>query len=85
MIRGNGEIKKCLDEYVNGFVVADHLRKCLIVEDDESYSLFSDQDRKEFIFHLFKALSLGGKLCQFEDTLQPYLDATKLIYKDLVW
>ncbi|KAG5334633.1 CF300 protein, partial [Acromyrmex charruanus] len=29
-------------------------------------------------------LVLGGTLCQFEDVIQPYLDITKKIYKDLI-
>lgn len=54
------------------------------MEEFEEYDVFSDTDRKEFIFHLFKCLCLGGKLCQYEDTIGTYLSTTKLIYKDLI-
>jgi cilia- and flagella-associated protein 300 len=64
--------------------VSDELRKCLLMEEFDSYSTFSAEDRKEFIFHIFKALCLGGRLCQFEDSAKPYLEATKKTYKDLI-
>ncbi|KAJ3010277.1 hypothetical protein HKX48_007499 [Thoreauomyces humboldtii] len=84
VVRKTGEIVKCLDEYHERFLVADELRRCLIVEEAETYALFGQEEREEFIFHVFKALCLGGKLCQYEDELEPYLNATKLIYKDLI-
>ncbi|XP_046926295.1 cilia- and flagella-associated protein 300 isoform X1 [Lynx rufus] len=56
----------------------------LLVEDSEKYEIFSQADREEFLFCLFKHLCLGGALCQYEDVLNPYLETTKLIYKDLV-
>ncbi|KAJ3173440.1 hypothetical protein HDU87_007601 [Geranomyces variabilis] len=84
VIRRDGEIIKCLDEYHESFLVADELRKCLLVRDSDNYELFNDADRDEFIFCLFKALALGGKLCQYEDTLEPYLAATRAVYKDMI-
>lgn len=62
--RPDGDIKKCLDEYYDSFLVSDQLRKCLLMREFEEYDTFSSQDRQEFIFHLFKALCLGGRLCQ---------------------
>ncbi|KAI8848825.1 hypothetical protein BC829DRAFT_393118 [Chytridium lagenaria] len=59
------------DEYIDGFVVSDELRRCLLMEEFESYDIFSGADRKEFIFH-------------FEDEVEPYLTTTKKIYKDLM-
>jgi len=56
----------------------------LLVEDSEKYEVFSRPDREEFLFCLFKHLCLGGALCQYEDVLHPYLETTKLLYKDLV-
>ncbi|KAJ3190929.1 hypothetical protein HDU67_006061, partial [Dinochytrium kinnereticum] len=83
-LRPDGQIKKCLDEYVDGFVVSDELRKCLLMEECESYDLFSKADRREFIFMLFKSVALGGRLCQFEDEIGAYLETTKKLYKDLM-
>ncbi len=59
--------------------------QCLLLEDSDNYDIFSETDRKEFLFCLFKHMCLGGEVCQYEDSIQPYLDATKLLYKDLVW
>jgi hypothetical protein len=64
IVRSNGDIKKCLDEYYDNFLVSDQLRKCLLMQEFEEYDLFSATDRQEFIFHLFKSLCLGGRLCQ---------------------
>jgi len=56
----------------------------LLLDDSDNYSLFSEDERGEFLFRLFRHLCLGGAICQFEDNVQSYLDVTKAIYKDLV-
>lgn len=56
----------------------------LLDEESEEYSLYSEDERNEFVFRIFQMFVLGGTLCQFEDALQPYLDITKSIYKDLI-
>lgn len=56
----------------------------LLDEDSDEYSLYTEDERKEFVFRIFQMFVLGGMFCQFEDTLQPYLDVTRSIYKDLV-
>lgn len=56
----------------------------LLDEESEEYNLYSEEERNEFIFRIFQMLVLGGILCQYEDTLEPYLDVTKNIYKDLI-
>ncbi|KAJ3043621.1 hypothetical protein HK097_001707 [Rhizophlyctis rosea] len=84
ILRPTGETIKCFDTYHDSFLISDQLRKCLLMPEEPSYEAFSPTDRQEFIFHVFKALCLGGRLCQFEDFVEPYLECTKLIYKDLV-
>ncbi|KAJ3391260.1 hypothetical protein HDU92_009120 [Lobulomyces angularis] len=86
IVRPNGDIRKCLDEYIDppGFLISDELRKCLAMEASEVYPIFTQEERKEFIFHVFKSLCLGGKICQYEDNISSYLEATKLVYKDLI-
>ncbi|CAK7317610.1 Cilia- and flagella-associated protein 300 [Vulpes lagopus] len=84
IVRANGHIIKCLDSFCDSFPISDELRKVLLVEDSEKYEVFSQPDREEFLFCLFKHLCLGGALCQYEDVLHPYLETTKLLYKDLV-
>ncbi|VDI61920.1 Hypothetical predicted protein [Mytilus galloprovincialis] len=56
----------------------------LLIDDSDHYCLYSDTEREELLFCIFKHICLGGKLCQFEDNVEPYLDITKNIYKDLI-
>ena len=56
----------------------------LLVEDSDHYDTFTDSERDEFLFLIFRHLCLGGALCQYEDSLEPYLEYTKMIYKDLL-
>ncbi|XP_054829127.1 cilia- and flagella-associated protein 300 isoform X2 [Eublepharis macularius] len=84
VVRENGYIVKCFDEYCDDTLIADELRKVLLLEDSDHFDLFSLSDREEFLFCLFKHLCLGGTLCQYEDDLGPYLETTKALYKDLV-
>ncbi|XP_078259277.1 cilia- and flagella-associated protein 300 isoform X1 [Rhinoraja longicauda] len=84
IVREAGHINKCLDEFYEDFVIADRLRQVLLLEDSDGYQIFSDTERKEFIFCLFKHFCLGGILCQFEDTIDPYLEITKAVYKEIV-
>ena len=53
-------------------------------EESEQYLTFDEGMRKEFIFRIFQHLSLGGGMCQFEDTVKDYLEQTQQFYKDLV-
>ncbi|NWI20336.1 CF300 protein, partial [Crypturellus soui] len=84
VVRETGHIVKCYDDYYDGIIISDELRKVLLLEDSDHYDLFSQSDRQEFLFCLFKHLCLGGTYCQFEDMLGPYLETTKALYKDLV-
>lgn len=56
----------------------------LLVDDSDHYCLYDDSEREEFLFNIFKHICLGGKLCQYEDNIDAYLDITKQIYKDLI-
>ncbi|XP_051500136.1 cilia- and flagella-associated protein 300 [Apus apus] len=84
VVRETGIIVKCYDDYYDDILISDELRKVLLLEDSEHYDLFSQLDREEFLFCLFKHLCIGGALCQFEDVVGPYLETTKALYKDLV-
>lgn len=54
------------------------------MEESEHYSAYSAEERDEFLFRLLRHLALGGALCQYEDTIAPYLDAARTLYKQLV-
>lgn len=53
-------------------------------EESENYYAVGRAEREEFLFRLFKHLCLGGELCQYEDTVEPYISTTRHIYKDLI-
>ncbi|XP_072764303.1 cilia- and flagella-associated protein 300 isoform X2 [Anoplolepis gracilipes] len=80
----SGTICKRCDMQVEDFLISDNLHGMLLDEESEEYNLYSKEERNEFVFRIFQMLVLGGILCQFEDTLEPYLDVTKSIYKDLI-
>ncbi|XP_032670943.1 cilia- and flagella-associated protein 300-like isoform X2 [Odontomachus brunneus] len=80
----SGTIRKRYDMQVEDFLISDNLHGMLLDEDSDEYNLYAEDERKEFVFRIFQMLVLGGMLCQFEDTLQPYLNVTRSIYKDLV-
>ncbi|KAK3582105.1 hypothetical protein CHS0354_009162 [Potamilus streckersoni] len=84
IVRESGHIHKCLDEYYEGIQISDELRKVLLLEESDNYEIFNESDREEFLFRLFKHLCIGGAVCQYEDTIDPYLNITKLLYKDIV-
>ncbi|KFQ42067.1 Uncharacterized protein C11orf70, partial [Nestor notabilis] len=84
IVRENGDIVKCYDDYYGDILISDELRKVLLLEDSDHYDIFSPLDRQEFLFCLFKHLCIGGTLCQFEDAVVLYLETTKAFYKDLV-
>ena len=79
-----GYIHQDYDVYVEDITVSDKLKQALIVEDSEPYSIFSQDQRDEFLFHIFKRIVVGGSLCQYENTIDPYLEMTKDFYKDIV-
>ncbi|XP_021385077.1 cilia- and flagella-associated protein 300 [Lonchura striata] len=84
IVREAGTIVKCYDDYYDDILISDELRKVLLLEDSDHYDLFTQLDREEFLFCLFKHFCIGGTLCQFEDVVDPYLETTKAFYKDLV-
>ena len=79
-----GYIHQDYDQIVEDITVSDKLRQSLIVEDSEPYSIFSQDQRDEFLFHIFKRIVIGGSLCQYEERIEPYLNMTKDFYKDIV-
>ena len=79
-----GYIHQDYDQYVEDITISDKLRQALLVEDSEPYAVFSQDQRDEFLFHIFKRIVIGGSFCENDNTIFPYLDMTKCFYKDLV-
>lgn len=52
-------------------------------ESDENL-LYGEDERAEFIFRLLQHFLIGGQWCQDDEIIEPYLTATKHVYKDLI-
>ena len=52
--------------------------------DSENAELYSPSERSELLFRLLQHLVLGGPMNQYEDNVGPYLEAAKLLYKQLL-
>eukprot|EP00357_Protocruzia_adherens_P023585 CAMPEP_0114981610 /NCGR_PEP_ID=MMETSP0216-20121206/5636_1 /TAXON_ID=223996 /ORGANISM="Protocruzia adherens, Strain Boccale" /LENGTH=196 /DNA_ID=CAMNT_0002343293 /DNA_START=51 /DNA_END=641 /DNA_ORIENTATION=+ len=85
IITDQNYIKKTYEEYHEGIQIADLLKQALLIEESENYDLYTEDEKKEFLFHVFKRLAIGGSVCQYEDYATDYLELTKRIYKDLLW
>ncbi|XP_042291730.1 cilia- and flagella-associated protein 300 isoform X1 [Thunnus maccoyii] len=81
VLRPSGHVVKCFHDVHPDY---DELRQMLQEEDSEHYYVIERAEQGEFLFRLFKHLCLGGELCQYEDTIDPYINTTKHIYKDLI-
>ncbi|XP_047461495.1 cilia- and flagella-associated protein 300 [Mugil cephalus] len=81
ILRPSGHVVKCFHDVHPDY---DELRKMLQDDCSEHYHAVGREEREEFLFCLFKHLCLGGELCQYEDTIDPYINTTKQIYKDLI-
>jgi len=84
VVRSCGSIRKCFDEMIDDILISDELRKMMITDESEYTNLFSADEKEEFIYAIFRQIVLGGYCNQYEDDVQPYIDATKLVYKDLM-
>ncbi|XP_058475534.1 cilia- and flagella-associated protein 300 [Solea solea] len=81
VVRPSGQIIKCFHDVHPDY---DELRQMLQEEDSENFHVFGRETRGEFLFRVFKHLCLGGELCQYEDTIESYVNTTKHVYKDLI-
>jgi hypothetical protein len=77
-------IQKCMDKRVGDVWASDLLQLALIDDESDEYEAFSAVDRKELIFHLIKAVVIGGEICQYEDAWDVYERVVTSLYKDLI-
>lgn len=80
----SGYIQKDFEDYLEEIHICDKLRYALLMEESEHYCIFNEETRNEFLFHIFKRISTGGALCQYEDYVKEYLDMTKSFYKGIL-
>lgn len=81
VVRQSGNIHGCFPEVFEGVTVTDKLRELLVNTDSENADTFSEDQQQELLFHVFRALSVGGGVCQPDDNLEPYTIAAKALYK----
>mmetsp|Transcript_11731 Transcript_11731/g.21080 ORF Transcript_11731/g.21080 Transcript_11731/m.21080 type:complete len:275 (-) Transcript_11731:234-1058(-) len=85
ILRPNGEIVKCFDNYIDGIQISDMLRDFILNDESENAEgVLNDLEKSEFLWRLFEHLVIGGPCCQFEDNLSPYLDVCKVLYKEFL-
>lgn len=82
IVSESGNIRGCYDEVFDGVTVSDKLRELLANPASANADAVFSKDRKgELLLHVFKALCIGGALCQPNDKLEAYTNATKTLYK----
>jgi hypothetical protein len=64
IVTPSGNIRGCYEEVFDGITVGDKLREMLLNQDSENNSLYSEDEKKQLIFHLFKIFAIGGAMCQ---------------------
>jgi len=79
-----GRIKGCFDEVFDGITASDLLREYLLNENSEKSGIYSENEKKELIFQIFRIFVIGGSLCQPDSSIERYLSITKDFYKELV-
>ncbi|CAG9463929.1 unnamed protein product [Pedinophyceae sp. YPF-701] len=82
----SGTIARCIEDVVDGQNVHNMLQEALTREGDseEHPDLFTPDERKQLLYRVFRLMVLGGACNQYEDTLEPYLESTKRLYKGLL-
>eukprot|EP00050_Salpingoeca_kvevrii_P022439 m.126514 g.126514 ORF g.126514 m.126514 type:complete len:396 (+) comp9707_c0_seq4:4276-5463(+) len=83
-LRANGQIVGCIPEYDGPLTFNQELQKVLLMQDSDHYDVFSADERNQLLFRLFTLLVYGGPLNQYEDSIGPYFDLTKGLYKDVI-
>ena len=80
----HGQIVQRPEDIINGVTITDRLREMLFDPESELAEVLPQSLRAELLLQLFELLVLGSGLCQNEDTLLPYIEVAKRLYKDLV-
>ena len=80
----SGNIVKVIPDWLDDIEIVDKFREAVLMEESEHWDLLPQEVRDEFLFRVFQHLEIGGGMNQYEDYIEPYLETTKGIYKDLV-
>lgn len=74
---------RIMEEY-EGIELHDKLRESLFMQESELWDVYTPSVRKELLFHIFKTFVLGGRTNQYDESITPYIDISKKVYKDLI-
>jgi hypothetical protein len=83
-VRKNGMLAGCVPNDVAGFTVNQEIGRVLLDDECDGFDVFAKADRQELLFGIFQTLCLGGALNQYEDSIGPYFELTKALYKHCV-
>ena len=81
IVSESGDIRGCYDDTFDGVTASDRLRELLLNPDSDNADTFGPDQQRELLFHVFRALCIGGGVCQPDDRLEAYTKATKTLYK----
>lgn len=84
LIKKNGRIAPTFGDIIHSVEIVSLIRDAWLNEDSEYYCVFDEEMRKELLIQLFNMIMIGGVLNQYDDMIDPYRDALKEIYKELV-
>ena len=72
LLASSGYIRGCFDELYDGMTASDKLREFLLNEQSDNAAIYNDEDRRQFIFAIFKLFALGGSMCQPDSKIQRF-------------
>lgn len=84
VVSESGYLRKCMDEVFDGATSCSLVTDMLLNEDSEHADVFTESEKRELIYSLFKWVLVGGPLCQPSENVGPYLDVVKSLYKSVV-
>jgi len=84
IVSEDGKIAATFEEWVEGMCLQDRLRSALANPESEDFDVFSEAQRRELITTIFRHLVLGGGMNQWDESIEPYVEATRGFYKDLL-
>lgn len=63
LVTDTGYLRKTMNDRVNGVDIDTMVTEMLLVEESEYFNLFTEAQRQEFLFLLFKAVFIGESHC----------------------
>jgi hypothetical protein len=84
LIAPTGYIRKCMNDRIGGVEIDNLLLDMFLNESSEHAATFTNAQKGEFIFHIFRLLCVGGAMHQRDELVNDYLETTKALYKELL-